>query len=85
MPPFYSSVEVHAGVGGAVMIYHYVSQPKTQNANVSTKCQVSSLKSLSVNFFCMFFYWIVGVRKEKDRKEKSEMERDGRIWRLGEM
>lgn len=56
MPPFYSSDGFYVGVGGAVMICHYVSQPKTQNSNVSTKCQVSSLKSLSFNFFCMFFF-----------------------------
>lgn len=51
-------------VGGGAMIRHYVSQPKRQGSNVSTKCQVALLVSWLAGFFCSFFYLIIGLSKE---------------------
>lgn len=86
-PPFCSSDGFYVGVAGAVMICHYVSQPKdtkTQMSAQNVKCPRSRVCH-SISSVCFFFYWIAGVRKEKERKEESEMERDGRIRRRCEM
>lgn len=55
MPSFYSSDGFCVGVGGAVMICHYVSQPdKTQMSAQNVKCPRSRVCH-SISSVCFFY------------------------------
>lgn len=68
------------GGGGAMMIRHYVPQPKRQGSNVSTKCQVASLVSRLVSSV-VFSYLIVSVSKKRGGKD-GERWKDRRVMEV---